>query len=329
VLLQFVVLQRMKTRMTVRRLCPSITELQAFDAACRHESFTQAAVEMHCTQGAVSRQIASLEATVGVALFERTKQRLVMTDAGRAYLLSIRPALAQLEAATVQLLSHGGRGGALNIAALPTFGAKWLIPRLPAFQRAHPEVTLNFLPHSQGYDFSRPELDASIRFGEGVWPGAHADYIAGRDAIMIVAPDAFVSLPAPSRRKQALTARDLPRVGLLHHVSVPHAWEEWFASVGLVDVNPHVGPRFDQFTLVIQAVAAGIGAAVVPRCLVEDELRSGRVIAPFAQSVQLSQGYYLCTPDNKAQVPSLVTFKDWLLAQAQLPSASNTHEKSA
>ena len=315
--------------MTVRRLCPSITELQAFDAACRHASFTQAAVEMHCTQGAVSRQIASLEATFGVALFERTKQRLVLTDAGRAYVLAVRPALVQLEAATVQLLSHGGRGGTLNIAALPTFGAKWLIPRLPAFQRAHPDVTLNFLPHSQGYDFSRPELDASIRFGEGVWPGAQSDYILGRDAIVIVAPDALVASSAQSKRKRILTARDLPQIGLLHHVSVPHAWKEWFASAGLLDVNPHVGPRFDQFTLIIQAVAAGIGAAVVPRCLVEDELRSGRVIAPFSQRVDLSQGYYLCTPDNKAQVPSLLTFRNWLLAQAQLPSAPGAHEKSA
>jgi LysR family transcriptional regulator, glycine cleavage system transcriptional activator len=303
--------------MTVRRLCPSITELQAFDAACRHQSFTQAAVEMHCTQGAVSRQIASLESTVGVALFERTKQRLVLTDAGRAYLLSVRPALAQLEAATVQLLSHGGRGGTLNIAALPTFGAKWLIPRLPAFQRAHPDVTLNFLPHAQGYDFSRPELDASIRFGEGVWPGAHSEYIAGRDAIVIVAPDALTALSRNSKRSRPLAASDLPQLGLLHHVTVPHAWEEWFAGIGIKGVNPHVGPRFDQFTLIIQAVAAGIGAAVVPRCLVEDELCTKRVVAPFTKGVLLSQGYYLCTPENKAKLPSLVTFRQWLLDQAR------------
>jgi LysR family transcriptional regulator, glycine cleavage system transcriptional activator len=302
--------------MTVRRLCPSITELQAFDAACRHESFTQAAVEMHCTQGAVSRQIGSLEATVGVTLFERTRQRLVLTDAGRSYLLAVRPALAQLEAATIQLLSHGGRGGTLNIAALPTFGGKWLIPRLPAFQRAHPDIMLNFLPHAQGYDFSRPELDASIRFGEGVWPGAQSDYIAGRDAIVIVSPGALTALAQETKKKRTLAARDLPKIGLLHHISVPHAWEEWFARAGLKDVNPHVGPRFDQFTLIIQAVNAGIGAAVVPRCLVEDELHSRRVVAPFATGVTLSQGYYLCTPDSKAHLPSLNTFRSWLLKEA-------------
>lgn len=310
--------------MTVRRLCPSITELQAFDAACRHQSFTLAAIEMHCTQGAVSRQIASLEDTVGVALFERTRQRLVLTDAGRAYLGSVRPALAQIEAATVQLLSHGGRGGTLNIAALPTFGAKWLIPRLPKFHAEHPEITLNFLPHAQGYDFSRPELDASIRFGSGVWPGAQSDYIEGRDAVVIV-PSALAHGPAgdaprASARRTAragLSARDLPRIGLLHHVSVPHAWEEWFASAGVVDVNPHVGPRFDQFTLIIQAVSAGIGAAVVPRCLIEDELRSRRVIAPFKGGVTLTQGYYLCTPENKAHLPSLHTFRAWLLRESQ------------
>ena len=297
--------------MTVRRLCPSITELQAFDASCRHQSFTQAAIEMHCTQGAVSRQIASLESTVGVALFERSRKRLLLTDAGRAYVQSIRHALAQIEAATVQLLSHGGKGGTLNVAALPTFGAKWLIPRLPNFQGQHPEITLNFLPHVQAYDFANPELDAAIRFGEGAWPGARVDYLGGRDAVVIVSPKAV------STAKQAvLAASDLPKIGLLHHVSVPHAWEEWFASAGLVNVNPHVGPRFDQFTLIIQAVSAGIGAAVVPRCLIEEELRTRRVLAPFRKGVNLSSGYYLCAPEHKAHLPSLQSFRAWLLREA-------------
>lgn len=304
--------------MTVRRLVPSMTELQAFDAACRHQSFTQAAVEMHCTQGAVSRQIASLEATVGVALFERARQRLVLTDAGRSYLAAVRPALSQLEAATVQLLSHGGKGGLLSIATLPTFGAKWLIPRLPKFHAAHPDITLNFLPYVQGYDFSRADLDAALRFGEGAWPGAQSHYIAGREAIVIV--------PAGARTKgkRSLLPADLPRIGLLHHVTVPHAWEEWFSVAKVTGINPHVGPRFDQFTLIIQAVTAGIGAAVVPHCLVEDELRSGRVIAPFRQGVTLSQGYYLCVPENKANLPSLHTFRSWLLGEA-----SADHEKSS
>jgi LysR family transcriptional regulator, glycine cleavage system transcriptional activator len=299
--------------MTVRRICPSITELQAFEAAARHGSFTQAAVEMHCTQGAVSRQISSLEQTVGVALFDRTRQGLVLSEAGSTYLQAVRSALAQIEAATVQLLSHGGRGGTLNIAALPTICAKWLIPRLPKFHGKHPEITLNFMPHTQAYDFSRPDLDAAIRFGDGVWPGAQADYLVGREAIVIV-PPRYVR-ERGSRKK--FTPQDVLNIGLLHHVSVPHAWSSWFDAVGAKIDNPNIGQRLDQFTLLIQAVCAGIGTAIVPRCLVDDELRAGRVVAPFARGVTLTQGYYLCVPEAKAASPRVGILRSWLIAEAK------------
>jgi LysR family transcriptional regulator, glycine cleavage system transcriptional activator len=302
---------------TVRRLCPSMTELQAFEAACRHQSFTQTALELHCTQGAVSRQIASLEATVGVPLFERTRQRLVLTDAGKTYLQAIQPALAQLEAATLQLLSHRGKGGTLNIASFPTFGAKWLIPRLPHFTLAHPEVTLNFLPHALGYDFSRAELDASIRFGEGVWPGTVCDYVAGREVVAVIAPPIIAKLRKSIGRRN-IEPNDLINIGLLHHNSVPSGWSEWFSALGINEPKALIGPRFDQFTLVIQAVTAGIGAGLVPRCLIDDELRAKRVVTPFQKKVSLSQGYYLCAPESKAQLPSLQTFRNWLLSEAAL-----------
>jgi LysR family transcriptional regulator, glycine cleavage system transcriptional activator len=295
--------------MTVRRICPSITELQAFEAAARYGSFTQAAVEMHCTQGAVSRQIASLEQTVGVALFDRTPQGLVLSEAGTSYLQTVKNALAQLEAATVQLLSHGGRGGTLHIAALPTIAAKWLIPRLPRFHAAHPEITLSFLPYTQSYDFARAELDVAIRFGEGVWPGAQSHYLVGREAIVIVPPQF-------ARGKKKLAERDVLKIGLLHHVTVPHAWANWFDAVNTKVDNAHIGQRFDQFTLLIQAVSAGIGAAIVPRCLVEDEIRAGRVHEPFAQGVALSQGYHVCVPEAKAESPRIRTLRNWLLAEA-------------
>lgn len=308
-----------KLTVTVRRLCPSITELQAFEAACRHQSFTQTAQELHCTQGAVSRQIASLEATVGVPLFERTRQRLVLTDAGKTYLQAIQPALAQIESATLQLLSHRGKGGTLNIASFPTFGAKWLIPRLPRFTLAHPEITLNFLPHALGYDFSRPELDASIRFGEGVWPGTICDYVAGREVVAVVAPQVISKLRQSTGRRD-IEPKDLIDIGLLHHNSVPSGWSEWFSALGLNEPDARIGPRFDQFTLIIQAVTAGIGAALVPRCLIDDELHAKRIATPFRKKVSLSQGYYLCAPESKVQLPSLQTFRKWLLSEAALTS---------
>lgn len=298
--------------MTVRRICPSITELQAFEAASRHGSFTQAAHELHCTQGAVSRQIAGLEQAVGVSLFERLPHGLVLTEAGKQYLVTVRRVLTELEAATIQLLSHGGSGGTVHIATLPTIAAKWLIPRLPKLLSRHPEVSLVFLPHTQSYDFSRPEVDIAIRFGEGVWPGAHAEYLIGRDAVVIVPPQQMKLV------KNKLKPLDLLQCGLLHHSSVPHAWSDWFEAIGEPVQNPHIGRRFEQFTLLIQAVSANLGVAIVPRCLVEDELKSKRVVAPFEAGVRLAQGYYLCTPESKIGMQHIEKVIGWLKEEANV-----------
>ena len=140
----------------MRRFCPSLTDLQAFEVAARHSSFTRAAQELCVTQGAVSKQVKHLEAFVGVELFLRIRQGLVLTEAGRAYLAKIQAGLGQIEAATVELIAHQGRGGTLNLTCMPTFGARWLIPRLTAFMRQRPDIHVEFLPHRQGYDFSTP-----------------------------------------------------------------------------------------------------------------------------------------------------------------------------
>jgi LysR family transcriptional regulator, glycine cleavage system transcriptional activator len=297
--------------MTVRRICPSITEIQAFESASRHLSFTKVASELHCTQGAVSRQIASLEETVGVTLFERTAHGLVLTVAGASYLPVVRRVLTELEAATLQMLNHSGVGGSLTVTSLPTLSAKWLIPKLADFYRNHPEVALDFLPFSRGYDLSDPHIDVAIRYGEGNWAGCRATYLLGREAIVIVPPQ----IAAAQRKK--LKACDLPAIGLLHHTSLPHAWADWFSAQNAHDTNPHVGKRLEQFTLIIQAVSANLGAAVVPHFLVSEDIAQGRVFAPFARGVTLSCGYYACVPEAKKNLPAAQTFVRWLVAMAQ------------
>lgn len=172
----------------MRRFCPSLTDLQAFEVAARHSSFTRAAQELCVTQGAVSKQVKHLEEFVGVELFLRIRQGLVLTEAGRGYLTKVQAGLGQIEAATVELIAHQGQGGTLNLTCMPTFGARWLIPRLTAFMRLRPDIHVEFLPHRQGYDFSSPELDAAVRFGEGIWPGSGADYIVGREILPVCSP---------------------------------------------------------------------------------------------------------------------------------------------
>ena len=300
--------------MTIARLHPPIHLLRAFIATARHLSISRAAEELCLTQSAVSKQVIELEAALGTHLFERVRKRLLLSPAGHSYLGRVEPLVKALEAATLEIMAHGHSGGALRLSSLPSFGAKWLIPRLPSFRVAHPDVTLHFVPFSQGYDFHLPELDCAIRFGEGTWPGAMADYLTGRTMVVIAPPRSARALPL--RRPQ-----DAARHVLLQHATVPHAWEAWCQQHGVQGLNPLAGPTLDQYTSLIHAVMAGMGLALVPRCLVQDEIASGVVTAPLdgsaAGEFRMLAGYHLCYPEGKAQVPAVKAFRDWVVAQAQ------------
>lgn len=289
----------------MRRFCPSTTDLQAFEATARHGSFTRAAEELCVTQGAVSKQVKHLETFLGVMLFVRTRQGLVLTDAGRKYLAKIRASLRQIETASLELITGLGVGGTLHLSVFPTFGARWLIPRLAAFQQSRPDVRVEFLPHQQGYDFSSPDLDAAIRFGTGIWPGSVADYITGREVVPVCHPDVAA---------QCRGARDLLDHPLMHHASAIDAWPEWFAQAGVASPRSRGGPCFDQYSLLTQAAMAGFGIALIPRCLIEEELRDGKLAVALSAPIQASRGYYFCYPEHKASLPALQVFRGWLLA---------------
>lgn len=299
--------------MIIARLHPPIHLLRAFIATARHLSISRAAEELCLTQSAVSKQVIELEAALGTHLFERVRKRLLLSPAGQRYLSRVEPLVKALEAATLEIMAHGDSGGALHLSSLPSFGAKWLIPRLPSFHAAHPDVTLHFVPFAQGYDFKLPELDCAIRYGEGTWPGAMADYLTGRTMVVIAPPRN--ARPLPLRRPQ-----DVARHVLLQHATVPRAWETWCAQHGVQDINPLAGPTLDQYTSLIHAVMAGMGLALVPHCLVREEIRTGVVTAPLegtpAGRFEMSAGYHLCYPEAKSQVPALRAFREWIVAQA-------------
>jgi LysR family transcriptional regulator, glycine cleavage system transcriptional activator len=292
----------------MRRLYPSVHLLRAFVMTARFASISRAAEALHLTQSAVSKQIQELEATVGVHLFERVRKRLSLTPAGQRYEAAIRPLLAQLEAATLDLITSGDGGGALHISTLPTFGAKWLIPRLPSFQAAHPQIALNFVPFAQGYTFARPDLDCSILFGDGNWPGAVADYLTGREVILI-APPALKSKPLLKK------PQDIAKFTLLQHVSVPQAWSHWCEAHNVHNVNPLAGPQIDQFHSTIRAVMAGMGLGLVPRCLVQDDVNAGLVSTPLDDGYVDDSGYYLVYPEGKSHLAPLLSFKQWVMGE--------------
>jgi LysR family glycine cleavage system transcriptional activator len=292
----------------MRRMHPPVHLLLAFATTARFGGISRAAEALHLTQSAVSKQVQELERWTGVALFERVRKRLSLTPAGQRYEAAVRPLLAQLEAATLDLITSGDGGGALNLSTLPTFGAKCLIPRLPAFQREHPQITLHFVPYVQGYDFHRADLDCSILFGDGHWPGAVATYLTGRE-VMLIAP------PSPRRKPLLRRPADIAGFSLLQHTSVPQAWAHWCQAHGVSGINPLAGPQLDQFHSLIRAVAAGMGLALVPRCLVRDDVAAGLVSAPLDDGYVDELGYWLCYPEARAQLAPLASFREWLLAE--------------
>ena len=290
----------------MNRLQPPLHLLKAFLATARFGSVSRASEALHLTQSAVSKQISELEQITGVLLFERIRRRLTLTPAGQRYEAALRPVLAQLEAATLDLITSGDGGGALHLSTLPTFGAKWLIPRLPAFQQQHPQIALHFVPYPQGYDFQRADLDCSILFGNGHWPGATADYITGREVVLI-APPQHSALRAPA---------DIAGCTLLQHLSVPHAWTRWCEAHGVAGVNGLMGPQLDQFHSLIRAVMAGMGLALVPHCLVKDDIAAGLVSSPLDDGYTDEMGYYLCYPESRSHLKPLASFRQWLRGEA-------------
>lgn len=311
----------------LRRLTPPVHLLRAFSTVARFGGVSRAAEALHLTQSAVSKQIQELEKWVGVDLFERSRKRLTLTPAGERYEKAVRALLSQLESATLELITSTDGGGALHLSSLPTFGASWLIPRLPQFQQRHPQVTLHFVPYAQGYDFESPHLDCSILFGEGHWPGARAHYLDGQDVALIAPPASFGGPPIR-------TPHDVARYTRLRHLTIPHAWMTWAHAWGVDNLDPVAGLQFDQFQTIIQAVMAGMGVALVPRCLVEAQIAKGLVSEPLPEHGLISNlGYWLCYPESRANIAPLVALRNWLQEQAsplREPTASHlaTTQKS-
>lgn len=294
----------------MRRKLPSTAALAAFEAAARHQSFTKAAAELAVTQSAVCRQIASLEGFLGVALFRRNQRGVGLTEAGQRYARSVAARLDEVERDTLDLMAGRGSGGTLEIAVVPTFGTRWLLPRLADFARRHPDITLNLSSRTRPFLFADTELDAAIYTGDGNWPGASVTFLMPESMVPVCSP----ALIAPRKR---LSPRELAGLPLLQQSTRPYAWRQWFESAGYVPGNELVGPRYELFFMSLQAAIGGLGVALVPEYDLGDDLASGRLIIPVKHICPSDRAYYLTHPEGKADSPALAAFRTWLLEQTQ------------
>ncbi|WP_349358827.1 LysR substrate-binding domain-containing protein [Stappia sp.] len=288
-----------------RGFVPHADSLIAFECAARHGSFTRAAEELHLTQGAVSKQVRHLETRLGVELFKRVRQRIVLTDAGRLYLHDVRGALESLTAATRQVMSFAGNEDVLNLATLPSFGTRWLAPRLARFVAVHPTASLNLAVRLRPFDFAKEPFDAAIHYGDPVWAGAIAEPLFREDVIAVASPRF-------RDRHRIETPADLAPLMRLHQSTRPLAWRQWFECAGVDTDLAFQGPRFEQFVMMAQAAAHDLGAALVPRFFVAEELDEGRLVQLFDHVLRLPSAYHLVFPENRTLRPIAGAFRDWL-----------------
>jgi len=290
----------------MRRKIPSTAALAAFEAAARHQSFTQAADELAVTQSAICRQIAGLEDFLGVKLFRRSKRGVLLTEAGAGYSRSVRARLDEVERDTLELMAKGSAGGTLELGVVPTFASKWLMPRLPAFHSLHPGITVHMTPCTRPVLFDDTALDAALYAGDARWPGTESRFLMDETLVAVASP----RLIAP--RRSLRSAVDLAKLPLLQQSTRPYMWRQWFDARGLQVAHDMAGPRMELFSMLTEAAVHGLGAALIPRMLIEDELASAKLITLLNGDFPSGRAYSLIYPEHKSDNPALIAFRDWI-----------------
>ncbi|WP_171126245.1 MULTISPECIES: LysR substrate-binding domain-containing protein [unclassified Ruegeria] len=299
-----------------RRFLPSIPSLLALEAVDRLGSASAAAEELSLTQSAISRQLKTLEEQLGVDLIQRSHMRLHLTPAAQEYVQVARATLHQLAQASLKLKANP-TGGSLNLSILPAFGMHWLAPRLQDFARKHPEVTVNLNTRLRPFDFDRERFDAAIHFGRKDWTGVNYLPIMREDVLPVCAP---ALLPDQNGNIEWLL-----KAPLLQLETRPDAWEKWFAVQGH-EVSGIQGMLFDQFSTMCQATIHGLGVALLPSYLVDDDLKSGRLALAWDGPGFSLGDFYLVWPQSRAEPEPLKSFRLWLQDQV---AASDTDSSDA
>ena len=287
---------------------PPLNALKSFEAAARHESFTRAAEELCVTQGAVSHQVKALEAELAIKLFNRERQRLIITEAGRDYLTVVRDALDRIAIGTERLLQRQN-AGVLTVSTrriLPPNG--WCIGSV-IFAEAHAGIDLRISATLHHVDFAREEVDLAVRHGDGNWPGLDTVRLSSEQLFAVCSPKLL------SGRHRLSRPADILKFPLIHMDSRTD-WNNWLREAGFAEAGVTHGPVLNRASMVIDAAINGQGIALARTTLAAWDLINGRLVRPFSLSLPLSKTYWIICPKATASLPKIVTFRDWLLAEA-------------
>ncbi|MDN8617373.1 transcriptional regulator GcvA [Variovorax ginsengisoli] len=291
------------------RKLPPLNAVRAFEAAARHVSFTRAAEELHVTHGAVSRQVALLEAWLGSALFRRSASRMVLTDAGRSYAAEVTSMLDRLAVASMQFAQQDAPVS-LGVNAPPTFTMRWLIARMSSFQRQHPEIEVRLTTSLSTVNFHENGYDIAIRGAHDPLPGCRSDPFMTE----LVVPVCHTDLLERGRLRDP---GDLRHHTLIRYATEPYSWPDWLEAAGERDLQAANTLHFEQMYFALQAAAEGLGIVLVPLFLVVDDIVAGNLCAPFGLLAALQRQYYANVPLSGKRSPAVRAFCDWLAREGR------------
>ncbi len=298
----------------MRRRLPPLNALRAFEAVARHMSVTKAADDLSVTPAAVSHHLKSLEDQLQIALFLRTKNGILLTDAGQAILPGIRDGFERF-AAAIEQIDNLGDSGVLTVSVAPSFAAKWLLPRLETFQAANPGIDVRVGASMSLSDFHGDGVDVAIRYGSGGYPNVNSERLL-EEAVFPVCSPKLLNGAAPLSGVD-----DLRHHTLLHDdgpdedPSCPN-WAMWLKAAGAKDIDASRGPKFNQSSMVIEAAVLGRGVALAKASLAAADLDAGRLVKPFGEAIPIDFAYWLVCPASKLGLRKVELFRAWLKGEA-------------
>ena len=300
----------------MRRKIPSLQALLCFESAARHASYTHASQELFLTQSAVSRQIQQLERYLEVSLFTRTRHGVELTYVGKEYFKSITPYLNGLEQTTLDVISHKGQGGTLKLGVVPTFATRWLLPKLKKFNQIYPEITIHLETSTKPFLFNEHIFDAAIYTGTPQqveqWPGTSSHFLMHEDLVAVCSPDLithhFPEAMMSNNNRFDLTPQQLIELPLLQQTTRPHIWDEWFNLHAITHPHSARGQRHELFSMLAAAANHGMGMALIPKMLIEKELKSKDLVIISTKKLEKRRAYYLVhsTQENSLLIEKFV-----------------------
>ncbi len=292
----------------MRNGIPNLGALQAFEATARLGAFSRAAEELALTHSAVYRQVAGLEARLGVELFTRVRRRVILTEAGAEYAARVRHHLDQLEKDTLGLMSRSRVGCNLHVAVLPTLATTWLLPRLAEFGRARPDITVSLSVRTLPFQFNDQPFDAAIYHAAQIWPGTRGiKLFEEKELLPLCSPSVLAAV-----REDENPLQDMVH---LHTTSRPDAWRRWYQAQGLGYLpTMNAGPRYELFTMSLAAVRQGMGVALIPRFLAQAALDAGELVIPVRSGLRVEEAYYFSYSVANEPSDALRELEKWLEA---------------